>query len=401
MPISLAIDLGTSRTKVGWCKADQEVQLLDWNDSPYLPTVLFLPPVGNRILKGQRALIAAQDDPLGVITNLKRTVLRKGGGHVQSAHPERHENAQILVNSLFEYIDETCREQIPEFAESKLDMDNPLPLDKLVITIPAASCSTESSEWLDLLRLGAKSIGLTNTNTHLVFLEEPEAVARGWLNEQGTTDTSVLVIDSGGGTTDWTLLISNKQGRLSPSRKIQGESEVLGGADVDIHLHQTLRTLNPDLTERNNDTDREKHRYQHRLLQRLRDYKEAVLAGDEAEPFEIGGLETGITPQVVTQSYEQAYVTPLLNRLRQTLTNVEQYYPDTHILLTGGGAHEILKHQLSVATFFPLGSDDQAGLAVVRGSLVSPSQQQAGQKTPDSRGDGRPIYKPVKIKTFR
>ena len=398
MPISLAIDLGTSRTKVGWRDETGAIRLLDWNGSPCLPTVLFLPPTGNRILKGQRALIAAQDDPLGIITNLKRTVLRKGSGHVQSAHPGRHEYAQILVNSLFEYIDETCREQIPVFAESELDIDAPLPLEKLVITLPAASCSTDSSEWLDLLRLGAKSIGLTNTSTHLVFLEEPEAVARGWLLEQGATDTSILVIDSGGGTTDWILLISNKQGRLNPSRKIPGESEVLGGMDVDTHLHQTLRTLNPDLTERND--DRENLRNQHHLLRRLREYKEAVLAGNEVEAFEIGGLETSITPKAVKQSYEQAYVTPLLNRLTQALAKVEQYYPDTSILLTGGGTHEILKQHLSSATSLRLESVDQDGLAVVRGSLVTPSQQQNGQKTADSIGDGRPIYKPVKIKTF-
>lgn len=115
--------------------------------------------------------------------------------------------------------------------------EDPLAEQKVVLTIPASFDEVAR----ELTVAAAQKAGLAKA----VLLEEPQAVFYQWLEEDSgeslAVGTTALVIDCGGGTTDFSLLaVAEEKGRPAYRRIAVGDHLLLGGDNLDIALARSI-----------------------------------------------------------------------------------------------------------------------------------------------------------------
>lgn len=112
---------------------------------------------------------------------------------------------------------------------------------EVLLTVPASF----DEEARELTRRAAEQAGLEN----VTLLEEPQAAFYAWLESQGDNwrerikvGDLVLVVDVGGGTTDFSLImVSEEDGELTLKRVAVGEHILLGGDNMDLTLARVLQ----------------------------------------------------------------------------------------------------------------------------------------------------------------
>ncbi len=124
--------------------------------------------------------------------------------------------------------------------------DQEHPEDKLesqtiLVTVPASFDAVAR----ELTSHAAEQAGYKN----LVLLEEPQAAFYSWIEanpnwrEQVTVGDLILVVDIGGGTTDFTLIaVKEQNGELTLDRLAVGEHILLGGDNMDLALARVVET---------------------------------------------------------------------------------------------------------------------------------------------------------------
>ncbi len=134
---------------------------------------------------------------------------------------------------LLDHISEAWRASHPEGAS--------LADQEVILTVPASfdaaarECTVEA----------ALAAGIDQ----LTLLEEPQAAFYAWLDRRGEGWRSelqlgdvVLVVDVGGGTTDFAaILLDEEDGRLEPRRIAVGQHILLGGDNMDLALAHVVR----------------------------------------------------------------------------------------------------------------------------------------------------------------
>ena len=118
--------------------------------------------------------------------------------------------------------------------------DAPLARQRVTITVPASFDPVAR----ELTAEAAKLAGLSEA----VLLEEPQAALYSWLSgtsgfrEQVQVGDVILVIDVGGGTSDFSLIaVRQEQGDLQLERIAVGEHILLGGDNMDLALAYFLK----------------------------------------------------------------------------------------------------------------------------------------------------------------
>ena len=119
--------------------------------------------------------------------------------------------------------------------------DEPLEQQLVTITVPASFDPAAR----DLTVEAAQSLGLTD----ITLLEEPQAAFYAWLARQGTdwreqlqVGDVLLVVDVGGGTSDFSLIsVTEEAGGLSLQRVAVGDHILLGGDNMDLALAYGVR----------------------------------------------------------------------------------------------------------------------------------------------------------------
>ena len=113
--------------------------------------------------------------------------------------------------------------------------DTPFRAQQVLVTVPASFDAVARELTLD----AARQAGYEN----ITLLEEPQAAFYAWLERHSdwrqrvTVGDLILVVDIGGGTTDFTLIaVTEADGELSLSRVAVGEHILLGGDNVDLAL---------------------------------------------------------------------------------------------------------------------------------------------------------------------
>jgi molecular chaperone DnaK (HSP70) len=114
---------------------------------------------------------------------------------------------------------------------------------QIIITIPASF--DESAR--ELTAEAAREAGIHS----FTMLEEPQAAFYAWISSHEQTwresagrDKLVLVVDVGGGTTDFTLIASgNREGRPSFERVAVGDHLMLGGDNMDLALAREIEKM--------------------------------------------------------------------------------------------------------------------------------------------------------------
>ena len=113
--------------------------------------------------------------------------------------------------------------------------DAPFQAQQVLVTVPASFDAVARELTLD----AARQAGYQN----ITLLEEPQAAFYAWLErhpdwrDRVTVGDLILVVDIGGGTTDFTLIaVTEANGELSLNRVAVGEHILLGGDNIDLAL---------------------------------------------------------------------------------------------------------------------------------------------------------------------
>jgi molecular chaperone DnaK (HSP70) len=160
---------------------------------------------------------------------------------------------------------------------------------QVLITVPASFDAVAR----DLTQRAAEDAGCRG----VILLEEPQAAFYAWVErhpdwrDRVKVGDLILVIDIGGGTTDFTLIaVTEHAGELGLERVAVGEHILLGGDNIDLAL---ARSIEQKLTTK---TRLDMLQLQ-ALWQQCRGAKEALLAEGSAEkeaPVTILGRGTGV-----------------------------------------------------------------------------------------------------------
>ena len=254
---------------------------------------------------------------------------------------------------------------------------------QVLITVPASFDASARA----LTELAATNAGFTN----FVLLEEPQAAFYAWLERHDDWRTRVhngdkiLVIDIGGGTTDFTLIaVGESNGELTLERVAVGEHILLGGDNIDLAL---ARAVEQELAAKNTKLDAIQL---HMLWQRCRAAKEKLLAKNATQPDEpvtILGRGTGLIGGTIKatlrrETLEQVLLNGFLPRVdkdeqpvkarRAALAEIglpyasdpritahlarfiQQVGAPTHVLFNGGVLHSEIVRQRIVEMLNPV-----------------------------------------------
>ncbi|MBQ2592836.1 MAG: Hsp70 family protein [Candidatus Riflebacteria bacterium] len=203
---------------------------------------------------------------------------------------------------------------------------------KVVITIPASFDAAAR----DLVVEAAKEAKLPEA----VLLEEPQAAFYSWISQnekpwrkQVSKGDTVLVVDVGGGTTDFSLIeIGESNGDLSLERVAVGNHILLGGDNMDLTLayiaKQKLEAANKKVS----------HWQTIQLSHQCRKAKEELLTdtSKESAPVVISGRGSSLIASTIKTSIERKDVDAL----------IEGFFPkcafeDSPVEATEGGVREI------------------------------------------------------------
>jgi len=180
-------------------------------------------------------------------------------------------------------------EHLREAWDSKMP-DAPFIEQQVLVTVPASFDAVAR----ELTFQAAEQAGYQN----LLLLEEPQAAFYAWIERHSdwrdrvAVGDLILVVDIGGGTTDFTLIaVTEQSGELALERVAVGEHILLGGDNIDLAL---ARHLEQQLAAKGTKLD---SMQLHALWQQCRIAKERLLAGESKkreEPVTILGRGTGL-----------------------------------------------------------------------------------------------------------
>jgi molecular chaperone DnaK (HSP70) len=312
----IGIDLGTTncalafapqggdareQPKVALFEVPQLVNAGEVRDEPLLPSFLYLP--GPADFPAGSIALPWDDSPQFVVGALAQ----KRGAEVANrlvasakswlSHAGVDRTAPILpftapegvarispVEASRRYLD-----HLREAWDSKMP-DAPFTQQQVLVTVPASFDAVAR----ELTLKAAEQAGYEN----LLLLEEPQAAFYAWIDrhadwrERVAVGDLILVVDIGGGTTDFTLIaVTEQSGELALERVAVGEHILLGGDNIDLAL---ARHLEQQLAAKGTKLDSMQLQA---LWQQCRLAKERLLAGagkKREEPVTILGRGTGL-----------------------------------------------------------------------------------------------------------
>jgi molecular chaperone DnaK (HSP70) len=312
----IGIDLGTTNCALAYAleggdpreqppvslfEVPQLVNPGEVRDEPLLPSFLYLP--GSSDFPAGSIALPWDELPSYVIGALAQ----KRGAEVASrlvssakswlSHPGVDRTAPMLPLNALEGVAkvspvEASRRYL-EHLRAAWDFkmpDAPFVQQQVLVTVPASFDAVAR----ELTLKAAEEAGYKN----LLLLEEPQAAFYAWIErhpdwrERVAVGDLILVVDIGGGTTDFTLIaVTERAGELALERVAVGEHILLGGDNIDLAL---ARHLEQQLADKGTKLDAMQL---HALWQQCRLAKERLLSKDNKkreEPVTILGRGTGL-----------------------------------------------------------------------------------------------------------
>lgn len=184
----------------------------------------------------------------------------------------------------------------------------PLSEHEVVLTVPASFDAVAR----ELTQKAAAKAGIKK----LILLEEPQAAFYAWIEkhpdwrERVPVGARVLILDIGGGTTDFTLIdVKDQQGSLTLERVAVGEHILLGGDNMDLAL---AKHVEAQLAARNTKLDAQQLQA---LWQQCRQAKEALLDPDSPQseqPITLLGRGSSLIGSTIKTKLSQAEAQDLI-----------------------------------------------------------------------------------------
>ena len=259
----IGIDLGTTNSALAYAEIRQDadpfapanVQLLaipqlvnpgEVREENLLPSFLYLPgssdfPAGTIALpwdEGRSFVVGRLAQKRGVenvgrlVSSAKSWLSHSGVDRTSPLLPFRAPEGVDKISPVeagrryLEHLRDAWNAQMP---------DAPFAKQHVLVTVPASFDAVARELTLE----AAKLAGYQN----ITLLEEPQAAFYAWIErhpdwrERVQVGDLILVVDIGGGTTDFTLIaVTESSGELSLNRVAVGEHILLGGDNVDLAL---------------------------------------------------------------------------------------------------------------------------------------------------------------------
>ncbi|MCK6587321.1 MAG: Hsp70 family protein, partial [Polyangiaceae bacterium] len=262
---TVGIDLGTTHCALAFAELEAEgarpetlaiPQLVASGQveaRPLLPSFIYLPHAseGPQALPwdperafavGEHARARGADAPLRLVSSAKSWLCHTGidrrGQVLPVGAPEDIEKISP-VEASWRYLEHIIEAWDAKFAKENTELS--LVNQDIVLAVPASFDAAAR----DLTVEAAYAAGLEN----LTLLEEPQAALYAWIEAAGQAwrkqirpGDVILVVDVGGGTTDFSAIAAvEKDGNLELVRVAVGDHNLLGGDNMDLALAHVVR----------------------------------------------------------------------------------------------------------------------------------------------------------------
>lgn len=264
-PYVIGIDLGTTHSALAYAPNGQEqaqisvLSVPQWvaqgqiEAQPLLPSFIYFPhesegkaslpwDAERSIIVGEYARSRAAEAPLRVIASAKSWLCHSGidrRGQVLPVGAPSDIEKISPVEASFHYLShlsEAWNDQIAKNNEELL-----ISHQEIILAVPASFDAAAR----DLTVEAAYAAGFE----HLSLLEEPQAALYAWIAAAGPAFRKqirvgdiILVIDIGGGTTDFSIIAAvESEGQFSLVRLAVGDHILLGGDNMDLALAHGLK----------------------------------------------------------------------------------------------------------------------------------------------------------------
>ena len=301
---SIGIDLGTTNCALAFATAAEDsstvelfpirqwVHVNEQRAEPLLASSLYLSsptdfqanPAIPRLVAGALAQSRGAEVPGRLVSSAKSWLSISGVDRTAPILPaEATEGVERVspVDASSKYLEHL------RLAWDEAHPNAPMAGQQVFITVPASFDAAAR----ELTEQAAAKAGLKN----VVLIEEPQAAFYAWIERHANwrdmvaAGDFILVVDIGGGTTDFTLIAARDQGgELALERVAVGDHILLGGDNIDLAL---ARTLEAELAEKKTRVDRLQFQA---LWQQARIAKENLLsAGSKTDKWPITILGKG------------------------------------------------------------------------------------------------------------
>lgn len=275
----IGIDLGTTNCALARVEGEavlpvsipQQISANENAAEPLLPSFIYLPPPAehNGRLVGRYARQRGAETQGRLVSSAKSWLSYAGvDRHSQFLPLSPAEGVERLspVDASQAYLEHLAQTPGIDLAHASV-----------ILTVPASFDAVAR----ELTEKAARNAGIED----LVLLEEPQAAFYAWLakhpewREQVGPGDRILIVDIGGGTTDFTLIdVKDSRGELTLERVAVGEHILLGGDNMDLAL---ARQVEQDLAAKNTKLNAQQLLA---LWQQCRAAKEALLDPDNPAP---------------------------------------------------------------------------------------------------------------------
>jgi hypothetical protein len=332
----IGIDLGTTNSALAYTEiladpdpfAPANVQLLaipqltnpgEVRDEELLPSFLYLPggsdfPAGSTGLPwdadrgyvvGRLAQKRGVENAGRLVNSAKSWLSHSGVDRTSPLLPFRAPDGVDRISP----VDASRRylEHLREAWDAKMP-DAPFTDQQVLVTVPASFDAVARELTLE----AARQAGYQN----ITLLEEPQAAFYAWIErhpdwrERVTLGDLILVVDIGGGTTDFTLIaVTEQAGELALNRVAVGDHILLGGDNIDLALAGVVAHR---LAEKGTRIDTRQHL---QLWANCRVAKEKLLEPSskaKEHPVTILGKGTGLVGGTIKATLERADVDRVL-----------------------------------------------------------------------------------------
>lgn len=244
----IGIDLGTTNCTIAYASKSEPALIKQLSipqmiapgqegEALTLPSFLYFPLDGecanSEAFPGIFARNRGAEIPARMIASAKSWLCHDGIDRREKILPLAGEEPHCKLSPL-----EACARLLQHLRETweKKISDAPFHKQQVLITVPASFDPSAR-------QLVQEAAGIAQY-PNIILLEEPQAAFYAWLHNheaQWRTELSehdtVLVVDIGGGTTDFSLIsVENETGNLILKRKAVGSHLLLGGDNIDLSL---------------------------------------------------------------------------------------------------------------------------------------------------------------------
>ena len=336
----IAIDFGTSTIKAAYLNGDGKPQALELQAQGYtVPSIFHISKEGE-LSVGSKAEEMSKVDKGGSILFLKRSLKhsfrrqrkriakwwsQNNAGKSDKGKPTADHLKQAFLAKLFKDIRERAGERIHIF-------HGELPT---AVCLTVTNCYDREEE--ELLYQAATEAGFKK----IELVEEALAAAWEWAATKNTWIDDIIVLDCGGGTTDWTYVRRNPGSNFRiPHQLSKSDSVPEGGSDVDREIGRlACGQLNGSQKKRAQGAP---------IKQKARAWKEDYCQGFKIK-CEFEGTRIDLAPDDIQTAIDKKFIKPVLKKFKRFVNKLKKRLKEeSFYVLMVGGSHKLkgLEHAI-------------------------------------------------------